>query len=724
MATTYEELKLTVTMTDNASLTLRQMQEEIKKLSSGSGGQAFDKLNDQVKRTTEGVKSMEKAIADMVAGFSPFTKGLILATESLVAFGFAVYKAGQWLNEFASKQQALNALSTTLGVLPGQLRIVQNQLVAVMSPEAAQKNLQGLFTAIQQYTKMGGAARQKFIEGAGQYGPGAMQLLEKMIGFGNRGEVAQAMNHFIATLNKSWEEGIAHNVPVQILARQRRALMDAWGVGPEILNYKGLLRGATREEIQLQKEMIELSFKWGTQWAKTLEIIEKMEYGMEKVLLPLFTELNTNINDTAEAWGESIGHHIAESIKDARILYQAIKDIYNFFNPSSDRILKGLQEHERYRKSVEGMSEWEKLKDLFEHGGGLPNVWSTPEVREKMMGKPMQFMGGGGGGDELDENTRLMKQLNTNLYALLYGGGGGGGPIIVGGGDQSGTSTVGTTSPGSDSPSTTTPPSTNSGAKSGYTVGDVRSAILHGTSGVGAGPAGAGGQGRYNQPGATGYSPTLSEVRAGFSQELKDPAIRDRFYSYTYAETGSQGREAQQAFMEETLNRAAARGQTLKQTLGGRYFPPRTHRIGAQTPSEDIRNAYAPILTDVMGGSNTISYGTGNASGTVGFGKGGYQTAAFGPAGQQERYGVEAADVGWARRQEGVDVARNMIDTGMAQYETDHSVDTSGSINIAVRNPAASAERRVAFMPVNDHRQTQMDTAEVGPANPALHGHQ
>jgi hypothetical protein len=108
---------------------------------------------------------------------------------------------------------------------------------------------------------------------------------------------------------------------------------------------------------------------------------------------------------------------------------------------------------------------------------------------------------------------------------------------------------------------------------------------------------------------------------------------------YTRAEVGGQGPQAQQAFMEAMTNMAGNRGTFLPYN----YFPNVTHSRAARPLSEAERAQLAPIAEAVAAGSNVANYATGNASGNVGFGKGGYRTASYGG----ENYGVEAADRGW-----------------------------------------------------------------------------
>lgn len=134
--------------------------------------------------------------------------------------------------------------------------------------------------------------------------------------------------------------------------------------------------------------------------------------------------------------------------------------------------------------------------------------------------------------------------------------------------------------------------------------------------------------------------------RSSFDAELANPAVRSRLLAITNAEVGSQGPQAQQAFMETIFNRATARGQTLDQTLRGSYFPKTTYDAADRVMgSQAMETKYADMLAKVRGGSNLSNYATGNASGTVGFAGGPQTYAANG-----ERFGIEGPDRAWAER--------------------------------------------------------------------------
>ena len=136
----------------------------------------------------------------------------------------------------------------------------------------------------------------------------------------------------------------------------------------------------------------------------------------------------------------------------------------------------------------------------------------------------------------------------------------------------------------------------------------------------------------------------LNAVRSRYADELADPTVRAQLYGITHAEVGGQGPQAQQAFMESVFNRAAARGQSLSQTLGDRrYFPRETFDRAARGAPSDMLPLYDTHLQSVLGGSNLAQFATGNASGGVGF-AGGPQTYSAGG----ERFGIEGPDRKWA----------------------------------------------------------------------------
>ncbi len=155
--------------------------------------------------------------------------------------------------------------------------------------------------------------------------------------------------------------------------------------------------------------------------------------------------------------------------------------------------------------------------------------------------------------------------------------------------------------------------------------------------------------------GAKGAGPDGSGLnRSRFREELNDPAVRARLFAMTEAEEGSEGRSAeeqarnQQAFMEETMNRAAARHKTIAEILFGKdgYFPATTlNRAAAAQGSLSLDKKYGPMLEQVLRGSNVANFATGNESGGV---HSGGAPVVFQSG--NERGVIELPDLPWARR--------------------------------------------------------------------------
>lgn len=125
--------------------------------------------------------------------------------------------------------------------------------------------------------------------------------------------------------------------------------------------------------------------------------------------------------------------------------------------------------------------------------------------------------------------------------------------------------------------------------------------------------------GEESKPDAEKDSPELKEGavdRSQFDEELSDPAVMVAFAGRMKSEVGSQGEDAQLAFAEEVMNRAASRDQTIMEALKGSYYP--THNPG-KSNNPDYHEAITKAWKD---GTDTIEGATGNASGTVGFGAG------------------------------------------------------------------------------------------------------
>ncbi|MBP7861024.1 transglycosylase SLT domain-containing protein [bacterium] len=130
--------------------------------------------------------------------------------------------------------------------------------------------------------------------------------------------------------------------------------------------------------------------------------------------------------------------------------------------------------------------------------------------------------------------------------------------------------------------------------------------------------------------------------RSQFDSQLADPNVMAAFAGRMKTEVGSQGADAQLAWAETVMNRAASRGITLLQALTGRYYP--THN-----PGRSDNPAFIQAITKAwQEGTDTTKGSTGNASGSVGFGRTGREIIRI----NGEKFGMEEVDLnkGWMQK--------------------------------------------------------------------------
>lgn len=127
------------------------------------------------------------------------------------------------------------------------------------------------------------------------------------------------------------------------------------------------------------------------------------------------------------------------------------------------------------------------------------------------------------------------------------------------------------------------------------------------------GPGGSGQPWGTTGGGGEGQAAFLTQHRAALMEELQDPAKRNALMGLAQAEVGDNP-QAQQAFVEQTLDRWAARGQTVSQGIASPYFGdnPRYRQ-----PSQQTQAQFGGILDRARAGSAMFPGATGNASGSV-----------------------------------------------------------------------------------------------------------
>jgi hypothetical protein len=144
MPTEQEELRLTVTLADNASAGLGKLQDQIKELSGGGGAggnKHIEKLNEGTKALTETVMKMTGSFGEAFKSLGMLRLGFIGGVAGLSAFGYEMAKQMKDLGEYTDKIRNLGQLGKDIGVNPAVIKNISEQLkvfgVATEQSEAA-----------------------------------------------------------------------------------------------------------------------------------------------------------------------------------------------------------------------------------------------------------------------------------------------------------------------------------------------------------------------------------------------------------------------------------------------------------------------------------------------------------------------------------------------------------------------------------------------------------
>jgi hypothetical protein len=128
MATEQEELRLTVTLVDNASANLRGLKEQIRDLGEGSSVRHVEKFKKELEEITKFVGDFSKTGEAAFKVLGAFRGGLVATAGSLALFGFELQRQLKDLSEYAGRLQSIGQLGKEIGVPGATIKNISEQL--------------------------------------------------------------------------------------------------------------------------------------------------------------------------------------------------------------------------------------------------------------------------------------------------------------------------------------------------------------------------------------------------------------------------------------------------------------------------------------------------------------------------------------------------------------------------------------------------------------------
>ena len=722
MATENEELRLTVTLADNASAGLEKLQAQLKELGGGGstgGNKHVEKLNEGTKALTETVSKMTGSFGEAFKSLGMLRLGFVGGVAGLAAFGYEMAKQMKDLGEYTEKLRGLGQLGKDIGVDPGAIKNISEQLkvfgVSAEQSEAALSKFAGKMAELQRDPRV----RMGILQ---QTDPRHLADMNRLLDSINKA------TNFEDKLNavRQGGEDVYRNARRRGESEERAA--DERRIFLQGLNYDLLLgrAGELKKRSQEEKDADDKRITNATAYATLLgQIEQKWENITELMRDPLFgpdSPLVAGLKKLSDG---------LDVIIDKMKLLRAEDD-------KREKLDKELPAPEGFWQKVNPFNE----RNIERERRMAPGL--HPESQEQKR--------------STDENTEATKKLTEALTAAFspisfQGQGPGGGGIV------NASYTTGGSYGGAGIGSRGTTPRRfgggGGGGGGGYSdLGSEYEKVPNGShvgagAGAGAGetPAAGGQPGGGGDPNLTGNA-FLASQRARLKKEMDDnPELKRRFAAIIQNENVKAGTQV----AESAMNRAAMTGRSMESILGGGsrsfYGPvrrgmiePTMRSMSAKTLAERYKQ-----IDEGLAGSNTVRGATDQGSkGDPNFEAGGQAVKdvngeRFGYWGgykgvaasrrwaqQQQEQVSKSATVaaqpstpGWPQR--GNLTEESLLAHARRQMDAENGttkVEGSGTIRVHVNAPkgtSVASESSGLFNTIETYRQTQMQPAERGP---------
>jgi hypothetical protein len=766
-----EELQLTVSLVDNASAGIVALKNNIQQLTSGQTAASFETfrrqhraMGDQIKELTAAAIGGEKAMLGYISRFG--------------ALGLAASAGVASMKSYAQSMADINRMSQTLGVSREQIKSVVDQWTAVgASTQEAEDQLRSFTQAVVDLNRRGSPQFQELLHHAGGF-EDQMVALVRQVGAASTAQdklnlvtqAGEAVRKNRIEQDKAMGASIAQQAADG--AKAQEEFLRLWGLSADLV-------------ARLQKQFDNLTT---AQAAHNKQVLDDGEE-----LVRAWNQIGAAAKNAKEEMLLAFGPNLSE------LLRNTAKEI--------ETIVGALNKFEEWRKSPHGKGLGALPRAIVPGPGGiLPGT--APDLGKQLgidripsvpsIGTPTggvsPLLGGGwdkvplstniedrrNSGRLMDDNTKELKKLNDNLFALLHpaeGGGGGGGlgggavgalGSGIGGGSAPYGSSVGPGTgegAGATSPFSMLESGGGLGALGGIGAGgDGRSrggvphaALELGTPRGGAAPygshvgpgSGAAGDGAgrlaapIRMPSGTVGEPSLGPFTSGggtrgglnrsrFAAELgAKPWLRDKIMRIASNEQGTNP-QGTQAILESMMNRAEVRGTSLEQQARwhesehGYYQQGNMGRGALEHPRS--RAVLESSLSNALGGSNISNFATDNASGGLAARQRATGKFKFASAYHGETFFTPGtAEPGLERRYEAwrgtmAEADRRAIDAHTVRTQ---KIEATGKLTANINAPKGTdvtLEGGGVFRKIEVNRQVQMVKARPGPAAGESHG--
>jgi hypothetical protein len=432
MPTEVEELRLVITLTDNASAGIAALRAQFAQLGSGATAgnverfkRGHNELAKQIKELSELTVSGEKAMLSFIGKFG-------IAGAAVAGFGLILTEGIKGLNEFSAKITDLNNRARVMGVHPAVLKNIEEQLDRIgVTADITDANVSRFNEA---YAKMGIRGSKEhlaLVQSAGRFNNEMEASIQSVLAQRTQ---ASRMNEALAQSQTVFNERMKDtNNNITDATEFTKKFLAAWGIDPTFALIKHL-QETSQEEIERMDQRTKATAEWHKgvkdlkhEWEDWMDEIKTSALSPDGILVQGLQLAITLTKTLHELWNQPITGKVAGAAADVGSLA---------LNPQMIpvRIAKELYDRLHAKPPVQDQTGKSMADQLG--AGNLPPA----EGAEGRASHLMSSMSDDAEThtDTMKDNTGQLKRLNDYLAAQQLGVGGGGVGSGAGGGGGGG----------------------------------------------------------------------------------------------------------------------------------------------------------------------------------------------------------------------------------------------------------------------------------------------
>lgn len=351
-----EELRLVVTLDDQASAALGQLRNQLEVLGRSN---VTAKQNENITALKRGAKEAGQEIGGLMRSMQGLSIASEAANVTLRSFAGLLGAGGVGggligaiglvdfgISKFATSVIKLSDAARMAGVSTGQLKVLTDQMEKFgYSTEEAESTASNFFNTINNALRPGSAEFQRIISEAidPDFVFNQIQLIQNDI---QSGKSAGGMERAIKALQERYkdivDQGLAQGRDTRgEAARQVQAFAANLGLTLKAMDIRKLVEATPKEIADWERRDAQMR-KFNENWKSMVQVGQEFLAIIAEELAPEFDKLNVLIGHTGHTWEETIREQVRATIRDIKQAYEEIKAIYDFLKANEADVVNRL----------------------------------------------------------------------------------------------------------------------------------------------------------------------------------------------------------------------------------------------------------------------------------------------------------------------------------------------------------------------------------------------